>query len=152
MKLKFYSLLVFCSLFSGCSWREYFLISNTSTVAITVTYKIAQVQKGFPIFYNYKAYKLNDDNDIDWNTKIEIRDTDTTLALIHVEIPPKCAFILGELNNDTYTKYNQHFINGRVFNLEKLEINTISKTTTILPENFDAFFKKSNGCITFEVK
>ncbi|HRP60001.1 MAG TPA: hypothetical protein PK833_06895, partial [Vicingus sp.] len=59
------------------------------------------------------------------------------------------ALIFGRLHNDKYTSYNQSFINGRSFNLAELTIKTAQKTTSILPETFDNYFKEQNGNIVW---
>jgi len=66
---------------SGCSWQEYFVVSNTSNEEVIVHFKINENQKGFPIFGDQPmVYKLNKSNEIDWNNKINVTDLDSTLT------------------------------------------------------------------------
>ncbi len=89
--------------------------------------------------------------DIDWNKKITLEDKDTSALGLQFTLPPKSLFILGHLSNDNYTKQDQYFINGRVFNFQSMEIKKKDGTSNISRENFDSFFKKKNGSIQYEV-
>lgn len=138
---------------TSCSWQEYFVISNTTQTETIINYKITEVENGFPIFSNQPTlYKLNSSNEIDWDTKQELTDLDTTKFGFKLKIPAHYAVIVGELDNDHYTKYNQHFINARVFNLTELETIQNNNTIKIIPENFDIYFKKRNGITVLEIK
>ena len=140
-------------LFSGCSWVESFIITNETTSDITVEYEIENPSNGFAIFDNFPStYQLNKSNNIDWEKPLFIIDNDTTKLVFKFVLPPKSAIIIGKLYNDTYKKYNQYFINGRKFNLKKLNVINNLNIPEITPQNFDNYFKKNDGCITFKIK
>jgi len=138
---------------TGCSWQEYFVILNASPSAVTVQYTIAGVEKGFPIFTQQPVlYALNTSNDINWHAPQNAVDLDSSSTGLKIRIPANYAIVLGALNNDHYKAYNQNFINARVFNLEELEVLRNDDTLSVLPTNFDAFFKKKAGQIALEIK
>ena len=147
----FFITLIF--LFSGCSWVESFIITNETTSDITIEYEIEYPRNEFPIFdFDPHAYYLNSTNNIDWEKPLSIIDNDTTKLVVKFVLPPKSAIIIGKLYNDTYKKYNQYFINGRKFNLKKLNVINNLNIPEITPQNFDNYFKKNDNCITFRIK
>jgi hypothetical protein len=131
---------------------EYFMVINASSSEIIVNYQISD-DGGFSIFERIpNANKLDVSGEIVFNKPVRLIDLDTSKLGISVKIPPKMTLTIGHLMNDRYKKYNQEFINGRVFNLEKIEIKTAQKSITILQNQFDKFFKKSEGVIAYKVK
>jgi hypothetical protein len=137
---------------SGCSWRNYFAVFNTTKQAVTLVYKINEVEKGFPIFTReLSLYTLNSANEIDWKTKRKATSLYVSSTATKINIPTGTALIFGELDNDHYITYNQYFINNRIFNLKELEIQQNNKLTKIIPSNFDAFFKQINGIVRFDI-
>ncbi|OFY87272.1 MAG: hypothetical protein A3F72_17395 [Bacteroidetes bacterium RIFCSPLOWO2_12_FULL_35_15] len=150
------SLLFFASvlfLFSGCSWQEYFVVSNESTSDITLEYEIESPENGFPIFESHPSvYQLDASGTINWNEKLAVADGNMLPQIIQLVLPPKSAIIIGNLSNDHYEKQDQYFINGRKFNLKNMKIVTKNKIIEISPENFDTYFKKKNGFIIFKTK
>ena len=137
----------------GCSWVERFMLVNESDQPIEITYTLVPPEKTFAIFDNNpEAYALRKKGQIDWNNKLPINDLDTSFQVVHVQLQPKALLIFGKLYNDTYTSYNQYFINGRSFNLVEMTITINGETQIIKPENFDEFFKKRNGSVSFVVK
>lgn len=150
------SLLFFTSvlfLFSGCSWQEYFVVSNESTSDITLEYEIESFENGFPIFESRPSvYRLDASGTINWNEKVTVADGNMLPQIIQIVLPPKSAIIIGNLSNDQYEKHDQYFINGRKFNLKNMKIVAKNKIIEISPENFDNYFKKKNGFIIFKTK
>lgn len=143
----------FIFLLCGCSWQEYFLVTNETTSAITIKYSISNPESGFGIFETTPTlYKLNSSGSVDWNNQLSFVDTDTTSLGIRVILPPKSSVMIGYLSNDHYKKYDQQFINGRTFNLKKINLNSNGKSSEIIPENFDGFFKKRSGNIEYRAK
>ena len=140
-------------LFSGCSWQEYFEVSNETDLAITVEYKIEIPENGFTLFDNKPTvYQLNSSNEIDWDKQLTFVDLDTSLLTVRLNLPKKSILIFGRLSNDHYEKHDQYFINSRVFNLTSLSINNNEDFTSINPDNFDDYFKKKNGDIVYRIK
>lgn len=151
--LTYCPIIVMMFLFSGCSWQEYFQIINETSSDITIEYKIENPVGGFAIFENHPSvYQLNSSNNVDWDNQLSIIDKDTALLVIRLTLPAKSTTVFGHLSNDRYEKYNQNFINGRVFNLTNLSINNNQNTTLITPINFDNYFKKENGNIVYRIK
>ncbi|MES2138358.1 MAG: hypothetical protein V4511_01525 [Bacteroidota bacterium] len=145
----------FIFLLSGCSWQEYFMVTNETTSDITIEYSISSPGSGFGfgIFETTPTiYKLTPTGSIDWNDQLSFVDTDTTSLGVTVLLPAKSSVVIGYLSNDHYKKHDQQFINGRTFNLKKINLNSSGKSTEIIPENFDSFFKKSSGNIEYRVK
>ncbi len=145
----------FIFLLTGCSWQEYFLITNETASNIAVEYSISSPGTGFGfgIFETTPTiYKLTPTGSIDWNDQLSIVDTDTTSLGVRIILPPKSSIVIGYLSNDHYEKYDQQFINGRTFNLKKINLNSNGKSTEIIPENFDSFFKKSSENIEYKAK
>ncbi len=139
-------------LFTGCSWQEYFIISNTSSSSINIDYKLKDSTKGFDIFDQIPtAYTLTASGTIDWENPLTILDTDTTLLSVKLVIPANSSVIIGHLSNDHYTGYNQYFINSRNFNLKQIRIINHEKVIEIIPQTFDTFFKKDMGEIVFKM-
>ena len=50
------------------------------------------------------------------------------------------------MHNDSYEKYDQKFINRRIFNLQELTIKT-KKEIKIIPSTFDSYFTKKKELI-----
>ncbi len=145
----------FIFLLSGCSWQEYFLVKNETASDISIEYSISSPGSGFGfgIFDTSPTiYKLNSSGSIDWNDQLSFVDTDTASLGIRVILPPKSSVVIGYLSNDHYKKYDQQFINGRTFNLKKINLISNGKSTEIIPENFDSFFKKTSGNIEYRTK
>jgi hypothetical protein len=138
---------------TGCSWRNYFTITNSSNSNITITYIIKTIEKGFPIFETIpRGYKSNAWGEINWDKKMHLPDFDSSFNVVNVILPPHTTLIMGELSNDNYVKHDQYFINGRVFNLEYLEIRATDQRIEITPSQFDRYFKKRNQMINYEMK
>jgi hypothetical protein len=138
---------------TGCSWQEYFVVRNMSVSAVIVQYEIADVEKGFPIFSHQPLlYQLNHSNEIDWDTQQIPLDLDPSSSGLKFKIPANQLVVLGELNNDHYSAYDQDFINGRVFNLKELEVQRNTDTLRLIPTNFDGSFKKTGGHIVLEIR
>ena len=117
-----------------------------------VSYTISKVD-GFAIFDETPSiYQMNNAGEIDWEKRIIIEDKDSSSLGFNFTLPAKSILILGNLTNDHYTSHNQYYINGRVFNLQMMEIKKKDGTVTIPASQFDRFFKKKNGYINYEVK
>ena len=149
----FFGLLFFLQ---GCSWVCRFYIANTTNEAITVVVKLKDAPGSFPIFhypYHYygkvRQYVLKKDGQVNFEGVTDAKaDTLDKYSHFTVQIPPHSAIEIGQLQNDTYKAYNQYFINGRSFNLEKLSIS--GKKGEIVPSTFDNYFHKGkNGEIYF---
>lgn len=150
-KIKACCLITTLLLLSSCSWQEYFILENDSNSNIIVSYTISQVD-GFPIFDGTsEAYMATNSGEIDWNKKISIEDKDTSALGLQFTLPPNSILIIGHLSNDKYSKYDQYFINSRVFNIQTIEIKRKDGITIITKEKFDTFFKKKNGAIKYKV-
>ena len=140
-------------LLNGCSWNELFVVKNNSDKSVIVSYQIEPLQKsGFAIFdTSPTSYHLNKRGNINWEKQITVTDTDTSQFNLTITLPPKSALIFGRLNNDTYKNHDQYFINGRYFNFVRMEIKKENEVITIVKDQFDDFFKKVKGEITFDL-
>jgi len=154
MKKKIYlPVLFFLYIFQGCSWQEYFIITNQTSTDIIIEYEITMPQTGFAIFDTHpSSYKLNSNNNIDWNEQADVLDQDTAAFTAKIVLAPKTALTIGHLSNDHYKGRDQYFINGRVFNLKRLKIQNDKTVIEISPENFDDHFSKKDGIIALRVK
>lgn len=153
MKTKLIIFLIAVFLLQGCSWQEYFIITNETTEDIVIEYKLKKIPEGFPIFDQHpKSYALNADGIIYWDKMKSIKDTDTTDQSIQITLPPNTGLLMGQLSNDEYKSFDQSFINRRHFNLKSLKIMHSGKVTLIQPETFDDYFVKNKGMIKYKVK
>lgn len=149
---KAISCILLLFILTACSWQEYFIVKNTSNSAIEISYKVSEV-KGFGIFEtNPTLYKATSSGDIDWGRQLTFVDSDTSKLMVKITLPAKSILKFGILDNDTYEKYNQKFINGREFNLDELIVINKGDTTQISAKLFDNFFKKEKGCIVYELR
>lgn len=151
LKIGFSALILLS--FTSCSWREYFVIFNCSNLESVVKYQLDVTKDGFPIFdQEPRAYRIDGNNEIDWNSVQILEDLDSTALGVEIKLPSKSAIIIGELDNDHYKSYSQYFINARMFNIKEIQIVTAQKQITILKNQFDLFFKKVNGTIKYDIK
>lgn len=147
-KLLFLPILTVLLSLHGCSWICRFYIANTSSETISIEIKLMDSPGSFPIFHypkNYygklHSYALKQNNQIDFETSKEVKaDTLEKYSHYKFEIPPYTAIEIGQLQNDNYEKHDQYFINGRVFNIEKISIS--QRKIDIVPSTFDNYFKK----------
>jgi hypothetical protein len=127
---------------------------NTSDKPISIEIKLSKKVTSFPIF-DYSSFTLRGEKNgkIIYDSQKEIKaDTLEDYSHFKISIPAHSALEIGQLLNDKYEKYNQYFINGRVFNLESLIIHSSEKETKILPETFDTYFEKEKGNVIYVVK
>jgi len=154
VKTKILYVLLITFVLSSCSWKEYFIIKNTSNKTITITYHLEEPSKSaFPIFYiKPEAYNLNNKGNIDYDNKLKVVDNDTSMHFVNINLKPNSAMIFGDLNNDNYTKFDQYFINSRIFNLNMIKIEYGEKTIDITKKTFDEYFHKKDGEIKYTIK
>ncbi len=154
MKIKFLLFLLTLFLFQACSWVVPFYIVNTTDKPFEIEIKLMRSVNSFPIFNSREFYLYEgSDKKIDWEKQKEVvPDTLEDLSHLKFTLPAHSSVEIGRLNNDKYEKYDQYFINGRVFNLEGLLIKQGGKETRIVPATFDTYFKKENQGVTFRVK
>lgn len=155
-KLLFIPLIFLIFLLQGCSWIVGFYIANTTNETIMVDIKLAVKPGSFPIFHypgsyfsQFTRYELKKNGSLNFGNRTAVHpDTIETYSHFIVPVAPNTAVEIGQLQNDTYRKYDQHFINGRCFNLEKLTIS--GKKVEIEPATFDNYFRKGkNGGVYF---
>lgn len=147
-KLLFIPLAVFLFSLHGCSWVCGFYVSNTSSTPVTVDVKLMNAPGTFPIFhypFNYygkvRQYKLKNNGSVDFEKASDIKvDTLENYSHYKVQILPNSAIEIGQLQNDHYEKHDQYFINGRVFNLEKISVS--DKKVEISTSTFDNYFHR----------
>ena len=152
LKIRLLLFLFIPFLFSGCSWLEYFVITNESTSEINLEYEIENPANGFAIFESHPSvYQLDVSNNINWNEKLSASDGSMMPLFVKTTLPPKSGIVIGSLSNDHYKKHNQYFINDRKFNLKNIKIITKNKIIEISLENFDTYFKKKDGYIIFRM-
>ncbi len=151
-KINLFIILFLANTLIGCSWNEYFCIFNTTNSEIIVEYKITDPDNGIGIFTAKPyGYLLNKSDKTDWDKAVKIIDKDTADMIVRITIKSHSMAIIGILSNDTYHNSSQKFINGRVFNMDELKINTPSGTIIINPGNFDAKFLKEQRMIKFVI-
>jgi len=145
MKLKLLLIALTAFLLQGCSWVLRFFVVNDTKAPITIEMKLHKDVSAFPIFhygplYTYKAEK----NKVDCEQPKEVTPSYQADDKSHykIDLPANTALEIGRLENDKYEKYDQVYINGRVFNLESLTITSNGKETLIVPKTFDNYFKK----------
>ena len=152
MRLNLTCAFLIIVLLSGCSWVEYFAISNNSQKEIVISYVIDNDFSGINIFNAQpRVYALKKANIINWDKKLTVVDNDTSKQKVTIHLPPNSVVIIGELFNDSYEKYNQEFINGIDFNLKQIKIKEETEIV-IVPSTFDSFFTKKKGIINYPIK
>lgn len=146
-KLVLISTVLFFSLFlAGCSWICELFIVNPTDKPIEIEITLLKNPEGIPIFYypsdywnSAKTYPCDGSLSVDYN-----KITETTLNKLSsfsyiIKVPAKSTIEIGSLHNDYYKKYNQQFINGRVFNLTEMKVFRQKDTLKIHPETFDNY-------------
>lgn len=143
---------------TSCSWICRFYIANSTDKPLEVKIKLMNAPGSFHIFYypnryygKLTAYKLKGNEAVDFTARKELKpNTLSRFSHFKVTFPPRTAIEIGLLQNDTYKKYDQHFINGRVFNLEEMKITKPGGQIEIKPQTSDNYFcKGKNGEIYF---
>ena len=155
MKTKILFGLLVAFTLSGCSWVEYFTVSNLSGNPIFVSYNTSYLSAGktFAIFEHTPTfYKATKKGKIDWDNKIEVKDTDESAESVNIILPANTIMIFGRLHNDTYKSFDQNFINGREFNLNFMEIEVNLELFHISKDTFDKNFIKENGYINYTIE
>jgi len=145
-KLLILPFIIFVFFLQGCSWICNFYIVNTTNEPVTAEIKLFDSVNSFPIFHysERSGYKLKNNNSVDYENMCVIKaDTLEKISHYKVQIPPRSAIAIGQLQNDHYEKHDQYFINGRVFNLEHIVIS--EKKIEIVPATFDSYFKKGKN-------
>ncbi len=152
IQLEFFILCVLLSVLSSCSWQEYFVISNPTGNPVPLEYSISSANKGFGTFNTSpEVYSLTNSNEIDWNKKLTIEDSDTSKFTVKIMLPSKSVAVIGYLMNDHYTNHNQKNSNDRVV-FTKINIGQNQNVLEITPENFEQFFEKNSGNIEYRIK
>lgn len=153
MKTKLFFLIPLLFLLQGCSWSEYFVITNETNADIIIEYEVSIPSTGFSIFSNQpKCYKLHSDRTVYSNEIRDITDFNSEQHLVKVVLPSNNGLIIGGLSNDNYKSYDQYFINGRHFNLKNLKIQHGETVIEITPANFDRYFVKHKNLIACKIK
>jgi hypothetical protein len=147
-------LLLLCgaALFQRCSWTESFYVINNSTFPAELFITLQPYERGFSIFHyqDFSQYPVNSKSKINIEKGEPVQhDTLDAYYKIRILIPPFKAIRIGQLNNQTYEKYNQAFFNDRTFNLELIRIITENKIIEIPDTLFDANFIKEKGAIKY---
>lgn len=151
--LTFILLTAMIILLSGCSWVEYFVVTNETKLDISIEYRVENPNGGFPIFDNNPSvYGLTKRGNIDWDNKLSYINNDTSRYVIKMTLHPNCAIIIGNLSDDHYQNHSQYFINGRVFNIKNITIINNGNSIVITKDTFDDYFKKKNGYILYSIK
>ena len=126
------------TLLIGCSWKETFVIKNTTENAVNIHYLLKDYKGILSIFGNKpNAYQLDKLNRIDWYSEISLTDKDTSVTGIDIVLPPHAILVFGELSNDRYTNKDQYFINGRTFNFKMMELEMPDNLVRITDATFD---------------
>ncbi len=148
-----YLILATCILpLQGCSWVCRFFIANTTNETLEIEMKLMDAPGSFPIFHYPKyyygklyRYELKKEINVNFEKTPEEVKSDTLENFSHYRfsILPHSAVEIGQLQNDNYEKHDQYFINGRIFNLEKIVVS--QKKINIVPSTFDNYFKKGKN-------
>ncbi len=156
-KIVTYSILLFTlTQLTSCSWIVGFFIINGANEEITIEMKLQDNISGiFPVF-EYRdgtVYGVDKHLKVDYQNSRQITyDTLEKFSHVQFKLPAMSAVQIGTLHNDHYKKHDQYFINGRVFNLEKLIIKRSKGEVTITYDSFDRFFENRNNGVEFVVK
>lgn len=129
----------------GCSWSIRFYIVNNGGTARNVTVEVDRPKSGFIIFDpgQFSLIPVSDEKP-DYERARHLSHTGPKNT---IEIPAYTALEIGHLNNDRYENSKQQFINGRVFNLKKIQAGNFEITKA----NFDDYFKNRNYAVVWEL-
>lgn len=138
---------IFCLTFlTACSFQEYFVIINSSEEAISVEFSFGIDPESFDIFNDQpEVYELNEDL-INWSEPVPV-SISKNVDSYQLDLPKKCALVLGRLNNEHFESVDQDFINGRKFNFKELKIIQKETTEKISKSTFSNHFVRKNGYI-----
>lgn len=132
---------------AGCSWQIPFLIANQSTTPRKITVRLEIPASGIPLFRMHLMQRLPlTDGNADFSRGESLNLAETWEQVVVIE--PNHALELGRLSNEDYQSSDQHFINGRVFNLAEIR----SENTRITRQNFDQYFVRDRGCIVWNIR
>lgn len=152
-KIIFYLIVLSCIRFTSCSWILGFYLINSSAEEINIEMKLQDSLRGTFAIFDYNdaaAYPLSKHSDFMYDKSFQIRyDTLNKFSNLIFKIPVNTAVQIGVLHNDTYKNHDQYFINGRVFNLEKIIIKKKTGNTTITYDSFDRFFQKGSNRVQY---
>lgn len=140
--LAFAALLLFTQ---GCSWTIRFYVVNSGTMPRTVSIAVERPGSGFAIFDPAQFYlvPVNEGKpDYEHVKRLPRAGLQNT-----VEIPAHTALEIGHLSNERYQSSRQQFINGRVFNLKKIQYGA----NEITAEDFDNYFQKKSYGYAWEL-
>jgi hypothetical protein len=138
---------------SSCSYRESFIIANEGSEPVVVHYLLDTNKQGFPIFTNKPSlYAMDGAGYADWEKLQSFADKDTSALGVQLILPPGSILIFGHLSNDSYKRYDQAFINGRTFNLQRIQISQKGPDLVIAGPEFDKHFTKKKGHIQYRIK
>lgn len=155
MKARFLIVVSSAFLLQGCSWIIRFFVVNTTNVPLVIELKLLKHPSSFPIFH-YREFYLYEGSGkkVNWEKQKELLpDTLENSAHLKMTLPANTTLEIGRLHNDKYERHDQYFINGRVFNLEELNIYKGEDEREITTAAFDNYFKKgNNGEVFYFVK
>lgn len=139
--MKWRALLLTCMslALTRCSFQSYLIVINPHNETRQVTIVLESRPQGVPIFRakHFALYPLKD-NEVDFSSHVPVARADASSHTL--PIPAKTALCIALLHNETFNGSDQHFINGRVFNLKQLVAGEI----VVSAQNFGSYFKKTN--------
>ena len=119
--------------FCTCSFQSYLMVINPQLM-------LQQNNKtsGVPIFStrNLAVYAMKD-NEVDFSSHKPVATPEA--ATLTLTVPARSALCIAVLRNEHFSSSEQKFINGRVFNLQRL----VAGKETVTRANFGAYFRKT---------
>ena len=144
--MRLLTTLIISLMVSGCSYQTYLLVLNPHNESRRVTLQVDPKPAGAPIFTtrDLALYKLNKD-EVDFSSHEALAHTE--LASLTLEIPARSALRIAVLRNEHYRSSEQNFLNGRIFNLNRLTAGTI----TVTRANFGVYFTRTAFGAAFSI-
>ncbi len=140
-------------LFTSCSKVYKFFIVNQTGAPLKIDVKLEKDHRSSSIFFYpdatrdvFSFYEMQSSTSVDFGRKTTTRvDTIDHFSHYEVTIPSNEAFQYGRLNNQSYERYDQEFINGQTFNLNRIHFS--ADYPDIRPENFDHYITTNQSGI-----
>ncbi len=147
------SFLLASLLFSGCSVNRYFILSNSTDKAISITYSLDDPTGEKAIFgVTGEVYQSNKKYYPNWERKLPYRDLNSSDDTITINLGSKSTLIFGTLLNDDYNVQTKRSTTGKVFNLKEMTFSVNGTDYLINEDNFHDFFLEDGGTYKYVIQ
>ena len=147
------SFLLTSMIFSGCSYQQYFILSNATNDTISVRYSLENPKEINALFtLPAEIYQANRDYFPDWEHQLPFKDLDITDNNVYIKLPPKSVLILGTIHNDKYDSKTKKTNGGKIFNFQQMTFETNGVAVVIDEANFHDYFLEEGGLYRYTIR